>query len=371
MPPDITAVDVGVPPLAQASPRAAIVPRSVLECLPKWLICVPLTLQWLWLSAKHRSTTLPSVANPRIPAGGLVGEGKLDYFNEMGPLARSYTAPWCALPPETRYRMADVREAMAEAGLGWPLIAKPDLGMCGFGVRRIDDDAALAAYFAAFPHHETVVLQAYLPQEGEAGIFYARHPGEATGRIIGLALRYFPEVLGDGHSTIAELMAQNPRTQRLLERRDHDFSVNPATVPAAGQTVRLSTIGSTRIGGLYLDGAAWNTPALTAVVDAIARDMPQFHFGRFDVRFDSLAELAAGRGFRIMEVNGAGSESIEAWDPDTPLLQGFRTIFAKQALLFEIGAENRARGHQPITLRELTRLHLMQQQLLDRYPPSN
>jgi hypothetical protein len=106
-------------------------------------------------------------------------------------------------------------------------------------------------------------------------------------------------------------------------------------------------------------------------VDAIAKDMPAFYFGRFDVRFESLAQLAQGRGLCIMEVNGAGSEAIQAWDPDISLLQGFRTIFAKQALLFAIGAANRQRGHRPMPLRELARLHFMQQRLLDRYPPSN
>lgn len=139
----------------------------------------------------------------------------------------------------------------------------------------------------------------------------------------------------------------------------------------AGEVVRLATIGSTRVGGLYLDGQAFVTPALVAAVDTIARDMHEFHFGRFDVRFDSLRELAAGRGFRIMEVNGAGSEAIEAWDPDTPLLKGFGRIFAKQRLLFEVAAARRRAGARPLSLLALARLNLRQQRLIARYPPSN
>ncbi len=367
MPPDAstTLVEAALP----AAPNRAR--RGALERLPKWLICVPLTVQWLWLAARYRSATLPSCANPAIPSGGLVGEGKLDYFKGMGPLARAATAPWCALTPDVRADMAQVREAMAAAGLGYPVVAKPDLGMCGFGVRRIDDEPGLAAYFAAFPPAETLLLQRWLPWRGEAGIFYARHPDQRQGRITGLALRHFPEVVGDGRSTIAELMAAEPRTAKLLERRDHDFTPNPASVPAAGQAVRLSAIGSTRIGGLYLNGARLITPALEAAIDAVARDMPDFHFGRFDLRFEHEAELMAGRGFSIMEVNGAGSEAIEAWDPATRLWPALKTIFDKQSLLFEIGAANRARGHAPMTLMELTRQHLRQQNLLDRYPPSN
>ena len=336
--------------------------------MPKWLICVPLVLQWLWLAVRYRSASLPSAANPRITAGGLVGETKLEYFECMGPIARASAACHCALPPGGR-APAQVHAAMARAGLVFPVVAKPDLGMCGFGVCRLDDAVALARYIERFPREQAIVLQAYLPQEGEAGIFYARRPG-ASGRIIGLALRYFPRVTGDGRRTLAELIAADPRAGRI-RHAGHALALDTSRVPAAGEVVRLATIGSTRVGGLYRDGAACITPELTAAIDAIARDMGEFHFGRFDVRFDDLTALREGRGLAIMEVNGAGSEAIEAWDPDAGLARAFRTIFAKQRLLFEIAAANRRRGHRPIGLLQLARLHFMQQRLLDAYPPSN
>lgn len=351
-------------------PLALGVHRGALETLPKWLICIPLVVQWLWLSLRYGSATLPSSANPAITAGGLVGEAKLEYFRGMGPLARAVTARHCALPP-ARQSLAGLRAAMVQAGLVFPVIVKPDLGMCGFGVRLVSDESALLAYLALFPPNQQLVLQEYLPQEGEAGIFYAREPGAAEGRIIGLALRYFPRVTGDGSTTLAQLIAADPRARRVQGRADHDGVPDADRVPARGEVVRLATIGSTRVGGLYRDGAACITPALMAAVDAIARDMPSFYAGRFDVRFDDLQQLAEGRGLRIMEVNGAGSEAIQAWDPDIGLLAAFRIIFAKQRVLFAIGAANRRRGHRPVSLFRLAQLHVMQQRLLDAYPPSN
>ena len=142
-------------------------------------------------------------------------------------------------------------------------------------------------------------------------------------------------------------------------------------MPSSGEVVRLATIGSTRVGGLYRDGQAFITAALMQAVDAIARDMPDFYFGRFDVRFDSLQELGAGRGFTIMEVNGAGSEAIQAWDPETGVLDGFRMIFEKQRILFAIGHAMRRRGVKPIGLLSLIQLNRRQQRLIAGYPPSN
>jgi len=76
--------------------------------------------------------------------------------------------------------------------------------------------------------------------------------------------------------------------------------------------------------------------------------MKGFHVGRFDVKFESLASLCAGTGFTIIEVNGAGSEAVHAWDPSLTLRQAYRIIFDKQRRLFAIGDEMRRRGHAPV-----------------------
>lgn len=348
-----------------------VAPVSTLERMPKWLICIPLTVQWLWLALRYRSLTLPTIANPAITAGGLVGEGKLEYFDGMGPLALSATAAYCAVSTHKSYTSAELRELMRSAGLSFPVIAKPDLGLCGYGVRLVANRAELSDYLLEFPVNEMVVLQQYLPHEGEAGIFYMRDPNADAGRIIGLALRYFPRVTGDGKSTIAELMAMEPRAQRLLTSPQHKPSYHPDRVPATGEVVRLATIGSTRVGGLYRDGRAHITPQLTRAIDAIARDMPSFHFGRFDVRFQSLNDLRAGQAFSIMEVNGAGSEAIQAWDPGVGVVAGFRMIFKKQRIVFAIGNAMRRRGFKPLDVLTLARLNQRQNWLIDRYPPSN
>lgn len=347
-------------------------PIGPLERMPKWLIIVPLAVQWLYLSVRFGGATVPSAANPGITAGGLVGEGKLEYFAQMGALASGLTAPAVGFRVNHRANNLNRVEAlMSEAGLRFPVIVKPDLGLCGHGVRRVDNLSELHDYAREFPDGEVMVLQRYLHEEAEAGIFYARDPYSGVGRIIGLALRQFPQVIGDGRSTVAQLMGANPRAQRMVDQAAHQSLVDPQSVPKDGVRVRLSTIGSTRVGGLYLNGGHLVTETLSAKIDAIARDMGEFHFGRFDVRFASEEALARGTGFSIMEVNGAGSEAIEAWDPATGLIAGFRTIFAKQRLLFQIGAANRRRGAKPIGLLALMRLNAAQNRLIRSYPASN
>ena len=99
--------------------------------------------------------------------------------------------------------------------------------------------------------------------------------------------------------------------------------------------------------------------------------MQDFHVGRFDVKFDNLVALCAGTGFSIIEVNGAGSEAVHAWDPALTLRQAYRIVFDKQRRLFAIGAEMRRRGVQPVGWWPLLRHHCRQQRLIERYPASN
>jgi hypothetical protein len=363
-----------IEPLAttlDATPSSAAPRPGTIERIPKWLNLAPMVLQWCWLGLRHGSLTLPSAVNPAITAGGLVGDTKSEYFACMGPHARSKVAPYAMLRVAGDDVLAVALSAMRDAGLAFPVVAKPDLGWCGFGVRRLDDAGALAEYLAVYPAGEALMLQRYLDEPGEAGIFYVRHPDQPRGWLLGILLRHYPQVIGDGVHSVAQLIAADARLHRAMRnRREHECQYDPDEVPLPGDTVRLSLIGSTRVGGRYEDGSALASERLLVAIEAIARDMPQFHAGRFDVRYRSLQDLRSGR-FTIMEVNGAGAEAVHAWDPKYSLRQVYRMVFAKQRLLFALGAVNRARGHRPIGMLALARHHLRQQRLIRRYPPSN
>ena len=355
---------------ALPTPGSARVPEGRFERLPKWLNLVPMVLQWAWLGLRYRSFTLPSTANPGITSGGLVGEGKLEYFAAMGPLARAACAAHVGVANEAGLDADALLPRMRAAGLEFPVVAKPDIGWCGYGVRLLENAQSLDDYLRRYPHGETFVLQRYLSEPGEAGIFYMRAPDEARGRLIGILLREYPAVVGNGRDDIASLVEADPRLRRAIAAAGHEFRYEPGRVPAAGEQVRLSTVASTRVGGCYRDGSSLATPALLARVEAIARDMGEFLVGRFDVRFADAAGLQRGE-FTIMEVNGAGSEAVHAWDPKYSIREVYGIVFAKQRRLFEIADAQRRRGLKPIPLGRLARLWWRQNRLTRAYPPSN
>lgn len=351
------------------------------ERIPGRIFYAPLAVQWLWLSLRHRSLSLPTLVNPLIEVGGLWGESKQAYLDMVSGEARRWLARYVTLTPSPGNPAATARlamDCMREARLGFPMVAKPDIGWQGYGVRPLASEQDLMDYVAAFPADAKLMLQETVPWEGEAGVFYVRQPGEEAGRVIGLTLRYFPYVVGDARRTVRELILADERASwkaRLhlgLQGRHEGMAPDALNrVPGAGEVVRLAFIGSIRVGGLYRDASEHITPALEARFDAISRSMREFHYGRYDIRFASVERLREAEDFRIIEINGAGSEAISAWDPETPLLKVYGWLLAHQRMLFEIGARNRARGWTPPGPMAILRAAWRQSRLVDLYPPSS
>jgi membrane protein DedA with SNARE-associated domain len=366
---------VGMPSLRGLATHVALAER-----IPTKLFYFPLAVQWVWLSIRYRSLSLPALVNPRIEVGGLWGESKQVYLDMVSGESRVWLAPYVTLPREDEDALADGRralEAARQAGLAFPLVAKPDIGWQGYGVRPVASAEDLMDYVAAFPLGARMMLQEMVPWEGEAGVFYIREPGEETGRVIALTFRYFPHVVGDGTQTVRDLILADQRAAWKagahlgLETKHAGLTTEfLGQVPAPGEIVRLAFIGSIRVGGLYRDESGLITPALSARFDAISRSMPDFYYGRYDIRFASAERLQQGEDFRIIEINGAGGESISAWDPDTPLREVYGRLFAHQRMLFEIGARNRARGFRPPGPLAILRAAWRQTRLVNRYPAS-
>jgi hypothetical protein len=361
-------------PGAAVGPAPAERPVSFFEFWPGWLFYAPIVAQWAGLALRHGSITLPTAANPSIESGGLCGESKLSILDQIAGPARDLLAPYTSLRTDRARPEADAdraEAAMAAAGLAYPVVAKPDVGCNGTGVRLVADRAALARYLAAFPRDEVVVLQEFIPYEGEAGLFYIRHPGEPVGRITSVTLKYSPVVVGDGRSTLRALILADPRAGRVPELYLPRLAPRLAEVPRQGETVRLVFVGNHCKGSIFRDGTGHVTPALIAAVERLARALPDFHFGRVDVRFASPAALARGEGFRVIELNGTGSEATHVWDPRVGLLDAWRAQFFHYGEAWRIGAANRARGHRPTGVAALWRLWRRQKRLMAAYPPND
>jgi membrane protein DedA with SNARE-associated domain len=316
--------------------------RTRWEFWPPWLSYIPIVPYILLLGIKHRSLTLFTATNPGIPSGGFVGESKSAILANL-PLVPAWTIADSA---------AAVYDFMDSNGLSYPVVLKPDVGERGNGVAIARGAREIADYFA--DTSRKTILQKYVPGM-EFGIFYYRYPGEPQGRIFSITEKRFPAVIGDGSSTIAELVLRDERAVCLADLYLGRLKRSAADVPAAGEQVPLAELGSHCRGAIFLNGAGLETAALRSAVDLIARKFPGFHFGRFDARAESIEELQCGR-FQVLELNGVSAEATHIYDPSVSLLEAYRVLFRQWRIAFEIGAENRNLGHQPMLMRDFVAL---------------
>lgn len=317
------------------------------EFWPTALVYAPLAPWLAWLAVRHGGLRTLAAANPGFEDGGFVGESKSAILAELPP---RWTVPFVVVPPGALdTRLAQAQRAIAERGWIGPLILKPDVGQKGVGVRRVAARDEVAAYLAAEPG--AVIVQPWHPGPFEAGIFYVRRPDEARGRIFSITDKRFPEVVGDGASTLEALLRAHPRfrLQVPLFLQRHDGT----RVLADGERLALVTAGNHCQGAIFLDGESLITPALEARIDAVARAVPGFFIGRFDVRYTDRRAFMRGEDLAIVELNGVTSESTNIYDPSFGAVAAWATLARQWRLVFEIGAANRARGATGVGLGQL------------------
>ncbi len=360
-------VNAGMPLLPQ--PKRVISP---FEFLPAWCFYTPVVVQSLWLSVKHRHWALPLIANPAIKLSGMVGESKLDIFNSAGSTTREHILPYLSVDIEhDDAKLSAIQQRLQHNSLDYPLVAKPDLGCRGAGVKLIQSDSDLQGYLDSFPQQGRFLLQRKSSHVAEAGVFYVRYPGEKRGKIISMTLKYSPSVVGDGKSTLKQLIEACPRAGRLSHLYLPRHTDKLEHILADGEEFRLAFAGSHSRGAIFRDGNQFITDQLEQRFDQVLGDFKGFYYGRLDVKFRDMHSFQQGQYFDILEINGASSEAAHIWDSDTPLSHIYSTLLKQYRLLYRIGAIHKQRGVKTPSLSALLSAWREEKALVEQYPATD
>lgn len=347
---------------------------SFFEFWPTWLMYVPVAIEWLLLAVRYRSLSLPLIANPGIPLSGMVGVSKAAVFDIAGDTARQWILPWILFEVDQQdiaQQSQRATAALQEAGLDFPVVAKPNMGCRGVGVRLLDDHAELKEYLQDFPVGGCIQFQKLSEWDAEAGVFYVRDPEKPQGEITSLTLKYMPYVVGDGQSKLGELIAKDPRAGALEHLYRDRHADRWDDVIAEGEPLRLVFAASHSRGAIFRDAAELIDQRLSQSLDRIFADIPGFYYGRLDVKFRNVESLSAGVDFDIIEINGASAESIHIWDRNAGLGTAVRTLLQQYHTLFKLGAISRKRGARPPGLMALYRAWRYENNLVKHYPQND
>ncbi|TAI46843.1 D-alanine--D-alanine ligase [Flagellimonas allohymeniacidonis] len=315
------------------------------EYWPLWAIYYPLFPVWLYYSIKARSFFFFNAANPTMKNGGMAMESKMDIYN-MIPNEHI---------PETLFVAKDeapelALERILNKGIGFPFIAKPDIGMKAFGVEKVNNKEEFQKYFQRSP--ENFLVQELIPFNKEMGIFYVRRPDEVRGRITGIVSKQFLSVMGDGKSSVLHLIKKDARSHFQLKALRKKFGESLNKVLASGEEFILVPYGSHTRGAKFIDDTHRINKELTDIIDGICSKIEGFHYGRLDVLYNSFAELTEGKNFSVIEINGAGGEATHIYDPRHSIFFAWKEITRHWGYLNEISIMNHKMGHSYLSFRD-------------------
>lgn len=312
-------------------------------------IYLPIYPVWFFLSLRARSFFFFAAANPRIRNGGFLSESKKD----IAPLIPSHLHPKTAffsIPANPDLVLSE----LGRSGLQFPLIGKPDIGGRGRGVKALRDEGDLRDYVRNV--YVDFHVQEFVHFKQEVGIFYYRYPNELQGRLSGIVRKEFLQVEGDGILSIRNLIRKDRRAILQEKTLEESFGTILDSVLAPGEIKVLIPYGNHARGAKFLDGSRLIDETLTHTLDQICQQIPEFYFGRLDIRFSDWDQLREGKQFCIIEVNGAGAEPTHIYDPRHSLFFAWKEIIRHWIILWKISRQNHRRGVPYLTLREGIRM---------------
>jgi hypothetical protein len=301
------------------------------------LIYSPLCFLWLYYVIKARVFWFFSNVNPTLEFSGFEGETKKEMYVQL-PLD---------LYPKTIHieagiNFTEVLSKMIEANFKYPFITKPERGMQGILFRKIDSEKEL------FDYHSYIkvdyVIQDLVELPMEFSVFHIRYPGQAKGIVTGFILKEYLAVVGDGKSTLLQLIHKHPKALVQENEMRHRHAEKLDTILPAGEKYYLSITGNHNRGATFINLYKQIDQQLCDVFDEISNRVGEFYFGRYDIKSTSIQDLKQGKNISILEFNGTGAEPNHIYDCGMSYAEALKEIARHWKYLYEIGKINEKRG---------------------------
>lgn len=282
---------------------------------------------------KSRSFFFFNTSNPTIQNGGFLMESKKAIYDL---LPQQFYPKTILIDSLLSWEKAI--QLISSTNFNFPLIGKPDIGMRGLQVkllRTIDD---IKDY-----HQQTKVpylIQEFVHYENEVGIFFYKIPGENNGTISGIVGKEFLTIQGDGISSIEILLQKNSRYLLQIDALKKAYGNKLAHILAPNEWQTLVPYGNHSRGAKFIDLSYEADVELNKIINQICNTVPEFYYGRLDIRFRNWDDLRQGKNFYIIELNGAGSEPTHIYDPVHSVFFAWKEIIRHLAILYKISTMN-------------------------------
>ena len=301
-----------------------------------FVLYAPISPVWIWYCLRSGSLWFFSSSNPTITFGGFEGEGKKEMYDQL---------PENLIPLTIYIRhdlpFTEVKKQVEAAGFTYPFIVKPDVGMKGILFRKIDTEEQLQKYHEHIPVE--YIIQALVDWPVEVSVFYYRHPSQAKGTVSGFIHKELLHVVGDGQSTLQQLVENHPRAKFRLEEMKHRHGHRFQELIPEQEIFFLSHAGNHNRGAQFTNLHNEINEKMHELFDELSHQT-RFYYGRYDIKTTSIEDLKQGKNISILEFNGCGAEPNHIYDCGMPLWKAYATLLKHWKALYQISRYNHKNG---------------------------
>ena len=315
------------------------------EYWPYQVLYTPVYFQYLYYVVRTRSFFFFNASNPTIKNGGFFMESKKEIYDLIPQEYYPKTLLF-----KSKVELNIVLKDIEENGIKFPLIAKPDIGLRGTAVKKLDSIEDLQLYIknATFDF----IIQDLIPYENEIGLFYVKLPNKEKGILTGIVAKEFLILKGNGKNTVRELLEKDPRFELQIPALEKEFPLLIDTILEENKILNLVPYGNHCRGTKFVDASHEITPKMIETFNEICSKIDGFHFGRMDIMYKNYADLELGKNFQIVEINGAISEPTHMYDPKHSLLYGWKELTRHFHYMYLISKANKKNGAKYLTFKE-------------------
>lgn len=297
---------------------------------------IPMIPHWVLYCIRSRSLWFFTASNPTLTFGGFEGENKKEMYDAL-PLGTYPKSVF--VNPGTSF--SDVERAFRSGNLRFPCAVKPDVGQMGIMFRKIHSLSELQRYHQVM--EVDYIIQEFIDYPLEVSVFYYRFPNEAKGTITGFVKKEYLSVVGDGSSSLMELIQNYGRVVFRQEEMREKHRGNLDSVIPKGHHYILSHALNLSRGGKLVSLEHEKDDQLLQVFDKLSH-YTNFLFGRYDIKCASIEDLKNERNFSILEFNGSGAEPHHVYGNGNNVFQAIRILLDHWTILFKISKANHERG---------------------------
>lgn len=279
------------------------------EYWPLWAFYLPLIPYYLFLSCKSRSFGFWNAVNPAIPTGGLALVSKNKIQNLFPP---DHFPKTLYIENKLGIKAETIEIELYKIGIEYPFIAKPDLGVRGKCIQKITNLNQLKEYISQ--HQFAILFQELIQLPNEMGVFIAWLPKYRKFKITGIVKKHNISIVGDGEKNILDLINKKSRYRKHASRLLKENNLTGEEILEKNQTFILSEIGTHNLGSYFEDITEHAKPFIEKAIFNILTTSNSIQYGRFDIRYNTLEEIALNHQFKIIEFNGTCAEPTHMYD---------------------------------------------------------